>query len=395
MQAGDAANARGQLSQALAAYEKAVKAAEAMPDRPEWLIRGLLKYGDLTERAGNEGRDAQAGAIFTRALAVAEKAYGKDDPRLVEPLTTLGWSLWRQQKYPEAEARMIAALAISEKALPADATQLADARFTLGGFHLNLQAHEKAAGYYRQALPVYEKAYGPEHQRTRYTRLSLGRCLTQARQYTEALAQLQPLVDVLARTKPGGWEHSEALSALAAVYIAQQQYDKAEPLELQVYTHAEKLIGADNMGMTNYQTCMAQFYQDAGQAEKAEPYLQRVIVLMSKPNVPKAAQANAHVNYGMLLMKLKRPADARKAYQAAHDLYESWLAEVCRKHTDTGELLIPKFFHDQVPECLAFLTRYATFLREQHEEADAFKLTVRAAQVKEIFTRSKLVYANR
>lgn len=391
MQAGEAANASSQLTQALNAYRKAVTEAEAVPDHPEWLLKALLKYGDLTTRAGLEGRDQQAEAIYIRALAVAEKAYGTEDVRLQEVLNALGWQQWRLQKIPEAEAQLTRALAITEKALPAEAPALAEARFMLGNFYLE-RDDVKAIALYRQALAVFEQAFGPAHQRTMRTRLNLGKCFVREKQYTEAEAQYQPVVEVLARTRPGGWEHSEALAMLSATYIAQKQYDKAEPLELQVFAYAEKLMGANSMSMMNYLTRLAKFYQNADMPDKAEPYLQRLITLVTKANNWQPTIADAHEKYAELLVALKRPAEAVKEYQAAAEIYQRWMTSITREHQDTREPMIPKFFHDQIPRYSQFLASYATFLRAQGDNAGADLLTKRAADVDALLKHSIAVY---
>ena len=390
MQAGKTADAKGQPGQAIAAYRQAVTEAEAQPDHPEWLIQSLLKYADVTARCGNEGRYQRAEELFTRALAVAMKAYGKDDLRLIEPLTALGWFLWEQQQYPAAEDHLTKALAIAKQTLPADSVKLADARFELGAFYKWRQSPAGIA-YLRQALAGYEKAYGPEHRRTLITHMFLGDCLLSDKQYHEAQAQYQSAVEVYARIKPGGWEHSEALAKLSSVYIAQQQYDKAEPLELQVFAYAEKLMGANSMSMINYLHPMIKFYQDAGKPEKAEPYVQRLIALHAKSKFPQTSLATAHESYAKLLVTLKRPAEAKTEYLAAYDLYERWLALNTHTNPATRVTTIPQFFHDQVQDYLGFLTRDAAFQHEQGDQPEADRLTHRAAEVEELLTRSKAI----
>ena len=67
-----------------------------------------------------QGKYAEAEALYKRALAIREKALGADHPDVAETLYNLAVVYRPQGKYADAEALYKRALAIREKALGPD-----------------------------------------------------------------------------------------------------------------------------------------------------------------------------------------------------------------------------------------------------------------------------------
>ncbi len=105
--------------------EAALKEAEAFgPDD----VRLATSLNNLALLYKAQGRYAEAAPLYTRSLAIAEKALGPEHPAVATSLNNLAALYYAQGKYAEAEPLHQRALAIREKALgpehPAVATSL-------------------------------------------------------------------------------------------------------------------------------------------------------------------------------------------------------------------------------------------------------------------------------
>jgi tetratricopeptide (TPR) repeat protein len=94
-------------------------------DEPKWLRDWRLKQ-DLDEAAQLEqraiklfqqGRYAEAEPLFKRALKIAEKLLGPENPAIAELLESLAVLYKVQGRYPDAESLLKRALEIKEKTL--------------------------------------------------------------------------------------------------------------------------------------------------------------------------------------------------------------------------------------------------------------------------------------
>ena len=109
------------------------------------------------------GQYADAEPLFRRALAIDEKALGKDHPDVASSLNNLALLLYSQGKYGEAEPLYRRALAIYEKA---DGSYHPDVATSLNNLAELLRAEGKYADaepLFRRALAIDEKALGKDH----------------------------------------------------------------------------------------------------------------------------------------------------------------------------------------------------------------------------------------
>ncbi len=107
---------------------KAGRIPEAETQAQKFLQQAREKYGEndkqtlhakllLANVYRDAGKFAEASALIQSCLAANEKAFGPDDPSLVEPLAALGMLMQVQNKLPEAESAFRRALAIDAKNL--------------------------------------------------------------------------------------------------------------------------------------------------------------------------------------------------------------------------------------------------------------------------------------
>ena len=150
--AGRDLDAQVQLERAVPLMEKG--------SPPEELAEGLSQLGRLYARTG---KLTEASALHTRALAMREKIFGREHPKVADSLGGLAWVEVERGRFAEAEAYARRALALREKALGPNDPDVAEMIFSLANIQSRAGQHAAAAAGYQRALGMIERAYGPDH----------------------------------------------------------------------------------------------------------------------------------------------------------------------------------------------------------------------------------------
>jgi CHAT domain-containing protein len=100
---------------------------------------------------------------MTRALAIAEKAFGPDHPAVGTGLNNLAIVFRAEGRYAEAEPLYTRALAIDEKALGPDHPDVGTDLNNLALLYYAQGRYADADALYKRALAIDEKALGPDH----------------------------------------------------------------------------------------------------------------------------------------------------------------------------------------------------------------------------------------
>jgi CHAT domain-containing protein/Tfp pilus assembly protein PilF len=199
-----------------------------------------VQEGDLAEAQRLNGQVLQYYAtgwyqqaipLAQKALAIREKALGREHPDTVVSINNLAALYDASGAYAKAEPLYQRALAINEKALGPEHPDTAQSLNNLAGLYYATGAYAKAEPLYQRALAIKEKALGPGH---RDTARSLNN-LAELYHATGAYAKAEPLYQrALAITEKAlGPEHPDtavSLNNLALLYYATGAYAKAEPL---------------------------------------------------------------------------------------------------------------------------------------------------------------------
>jgi serine/threonine-protein kinase len=118
-------------------------------DRSLRLLHGLNSLGRLVGRRG----DAEAEALYRRALAISLSATGPGHPRIADQKAKLAWALMRQNRLPEAETLARESLEMTIEVFGRGHQIVAAARLPLIAEILDLQRR------YKEADQVYESAF--------------------------------------------------------------------------------------------------------------------------------------------------------------------------------------------------------------------------------------------
>jgi hypothetical protein len=126
------------------------------PNDPS-LIPTLVRIVDISMTSNWDKAE-----LLPRAIAIAEQAYGRNDPRLVPLLMKLAY--FRHNWYgplDAAEGLYSRALEIVEQTAGADHWNVASILSALGDIYLNLKRPAEAGQCYRRLVALEERVFGP------------------------------------------------------------------------------------------------------------------------------------------------------------------------------------------------------------------------------------------
>ena len=202
--------------------------AQHGPDHPD-VAKALLILACFYETGPRELR-AETETLLLRALKIQERAFGPDDPRLVEVLSRLAMFCRFHDQPEKADAYLGRAVTIREKALGPDHPDVAE--------FLNRQAiclrgqredYAAAEALIRRALEIYEKFYGPNHRRVWASLGSLAKTLAKLGRHEEAESlYLRSLETAEHFPKPDPFAIASSLDDLAGFYREQGRHEEAE-----------------------------------------------------------------------------------------------------------------------------------------------------------------------
>jgi tetratricopeptide (TPR) repeat protein len=136
----------------------------------------------LSERAAY----VEAEPLYQRALAISEKAFAPDHPRVATWLNNLGALHRAQGKYSIAEPLCKLALAIHEKVLGPDHPEVGTSLNNLATIYSAQDKYDLAEPLYRRAIAIREKAVGPNQPQTARILANLAYVHAKMRRLTDA-----------------------------------------------------------------------------------------------------------------------------------------------------------------------------------------------------------------
>ncbi len=204
--------AQGDLPQALADFQHALLAAEALYGP------GHMKYARMLGSRAQvyfAQRDyASARRDQERALAIREENLGHDHPVIASSLNALSLTLLKQGELRSAETLVRRALAIQQRALGAEHPDVAATQTTLGEVLLSRAQYSEAETNLKQALAIRQSALGIQHPTLAPLLLRLGQLSLRQGRPGLGCQQLQRAVALYAGEPPSP-ASTEAQRALA------------------------------------------------------------------------------------------------------------------------------------------------------------------------------------
>ncbi len=229
-------------------------------------VKDLVIQGRRLEAKGNY---QEALPILERALTLAEKGLGPEDPMVYLCLSSLGTLYTDKGDFARAETFLKRALTVVEKAPGAPEDWAAEALHKLAVVYDDMGDYSQAEPLYERSLALREKVFGPDKL-----------------------------------------EVADSANALAVLYMEKSDYGRAEKLLLRVLAIREKLLGEDNALTGAVLNNLGYVYGSKGDRAKAEEFYRRAIAIALKTKGPESVDLATDLNN---LGQLYRDTDTAKA----------------------------------------------------------------------------------
>ncbi|KAA6410089.1 MAG: nb-arc and tpr domain [Lasallia pustulata] len=314
----------------------------------------------------DQGKMAEAEAMYRRALEGKEKAWGPEHTSTLDTVHNLGLLYKDQGKMAEAEAMYRRALEGYEKAWGPEHTSTLDTVNNLGNLYKDQGKMAEAEAMYRRGLEGKEKAWGPEHTSTLVTVNNLGLLYADQGKMAEAEAMYRRALE--GYEKAWGPEHTSTLDTvnnLGLLYADQGKMAEAEAMYRRALEGYEKAWGPEHTSTLATVNNLGNLYKDQGKMAEAEAMYRRALEGYEKAWGPEHTSTLATVNnLGILYKDQGKTAEAEAMYRRTLEGYEkAWGPE----HTST----------------LATVNNLGILYKDQGKTAEAEAMYRRALEGKE------------
>lgn len=202
----------------------------------------LPKIADLYRDRENF---AKAESLYSQSLAINERAFGRDDFRLLSSLNGLGLTYKSQGKFQEADSSLRRALEIGELALGPDHPTVGMTLNNLGLLRYSEGKYEDAKMFYQRALAIFERASVPDDR---------------------GLATV--------------------LSNIGSLLSRELRYEEAEPYFQRALESNEKALGPNHPSIATNLNDLADLYKNLGKFSEAGPLYRRILEIYEGPKRP-------------------------------------------------------------------------------------------------------------
>ncbi|HEV2583235.1 MAG TPA: FxSxx-COOH system tetratricopeptide repeat protein [Ktedonobacteraceae bacterium] len=269
------------------------------------------------------GEYAQAGSMFTKALAICETLNGPSHPDVAVILNNLALTHHKCGKYAQAEQCLHQALAIWEQLPQTAHPDFARTLNDMALLHHQQGRWREAEACYRRGLVIWEQALGPSHPDLAVHLNNLAMLYAQQRDYAQADPLFRRALEIRERTL--GPDHP--ITAHSLVYLArsfeyQWRYNEAELCYTQALAIRKRALGPDHPEIA-YSLCnLAKLYVSQGKHAQAEPLYRQALAIREQalgsdhPEVASLLQS-----YAILLVSVKRNDEAIQLARRAKTIH--------------------------------------------------------------------------
>ena len=276
----------------------------------------------------------EAEPLLRRALAIGEKSFGPDDPKVVPCLTNLAQLLQATNRLVEAESLMRHAHAIDEQNFGPNHPNVARDLNNLAQLLQDGNQVVEAEPLMRRSLAVSEETFGPDHPNVAACLNNLGRLL----QYTERFSEAEPLMRraLVIDERSFGSDHPNVardLNNIAQLLKDTERLVDAEPLMHRALAIDERSFGPDRPNVAIDLNNLARLLQDTNRLDEAEPLMRRALAIDEKsfgPDHPTVATALN--NLAQLLKATKRLAEAEPLMRRHVSIFVEFTRRTGHRH---------------------------------------------------------------
>jgi CHAT domain-containing protein/Tfp pilus assembly protein PilF len=264
------------LAASLFLFVSTLKANAQAPQEAE-------EYNQQAIELYKQGRYQEAFPLAEKALAINEKALGKNHPNVAQSLNGLALLYYSLGDYAKAEPLYTRSLEIREKALGKDHNDVATSLNNLAELYKARGDYSKAEPLYKRSLEITEKALGKDHPDVATSLNNLAELYRVRGEYAKAEPLYKRSLEI--KEKAFGKDHPDvalSLNNLAGLYYSLGDYAKAEPLLKRSLEINEKTLGKDHPNFAINLNNLAGLYHKIGDYTRAEPLYKRSIEIQEK-----------------------------------------------------------------------------------------------------------------
>jgi tetratricopeptide (TPR) repeat protein/CHAT domain-containing protein len=327
---------QGKYREAIPIAERAIEVAKRTrgPEQPE-AAEALNNLGLLFKKIGDY---AKAEPLYREALRIRQKDLGPEHPETATSLNDLGVLYEAMGEYAKAEPLLQEALGIRQKVLGREHPDIAASLNSLAVLDQAMGEYAKAEPLYQEALRIWQKVLGPEHLNTAHILNNLGELYQAMGEYAKAEPLYQEALRI--RQKVLGPEHPDtatSLNNLAGLYCTMGEYAEAEPLYQEALQIRQKDLGPEHPETATSLNNLAALYCDMGEYAKAEPLYRESLQILQKVLGPEHPDtATSLNNLALLYEDMGEYAKAEPLLQGALRIYRKVLGP---EHPNTATSL--------------------------------------------------------
>ncbi len=217
------------------------------------------------------GQYPQARAQLERALNVARRAFGAENPKTLQMINRLGRTAYHQGKYPEAETLYSQALADQRRFLGLEHPDTLSSMSGLATAYTSEGKYAQGEALYRQTLELQRRVLGPEHPDTLSSMIGLAVAYGYEGKFAEETALDSQTLEI--RRRVLGPEHPDTLMSmnnLAGDYVEQGNYAQAAALFNQTLEIQRRVLGSEHHDTLMSAFNLATVYANQGEYAQAE-----------------------------------------------------------------------------------------------------------------------------
>jgi MYXO-CTERM domain-containing protein len=325
--------ADGKLAEAVPLIERAIALRERALGKNHLDVASSLR--DLATLRLQMGEPKRAEPLYERAIQIAEGAVGKDDLVVAELCVGLARVYAAENAPARALPLLERVLAIREKALPAQDPDVVGALDSLGSAHRAMGAHDRALPYFTRAHATREAVLGPDHPVVGPSARLLGQAHEAVGDYVAAEPLYRQYLAIV--EKEHGPDHpvvAGACNDVAAFYVKKGEHRRAEALLKRAIAIREKTKGADPLDLASSLNNLAEVYLHLGDVTRAEPLYERSLAMFEKQLGP------SHPDVALVINNLASLHVTRSDFARALPLLERargiWEAKLGSDHPEVA-----------------------------------------------------------
>jgi CHAT domain-containing protein len=266
--------AEGKFAEARDLTERALAIAEKVRGVDDPYVAGLVvEMGDIEVDARNISK---AALLYERARKTFEERLGSDHPATASVWERLGLTYWLLDQRPTAERLTERALEVSERTLGPDHPQVARCLVTQGLLRHANGDHDKAEQDDRRAMAIVDRALGSDVLLYGDILNDLAIVRYDRQDYEGAETLLKQSLSIVERlVGPDAYKVSTRLLNLAMLARERKDFDQAEEYNERVLAIRRRIVGPDHPDLAPILNNLANLYRDQGKiAESLELHFQ-------------------------------------------------------------------------------------------------------------------------